>query len=113
MQADPRNPFAAVSVENAVAADGARVARVHLTLAQPARPRVRSARNVIFVEADRLDTDAPSAGTVAAIGPTTTTIQDVLVQAREGATAVTIRGTGPLVPTRRRTSRRTARAAWW
>jgi len=29
-------------------------ARVHLTLAQPARPRVRSARNVIFVEADRI-----------------------------------------------------------
>jgi type IV pilus assembly protein PilQ len=98
VQADPRNPFAAVAVENAVAADGARIARVQLTLSQPVRPRVRSSRNVIFVEADRLDTDAPSAGTVAAIGPTTT-IQDVLVQAREGATAVTIRGTGPLVPT--------------
>ena len=70
VQADPRNPFAAVAVENAVAADGARVARVHMTLTQPARPRVRSSRNVIFVEADRLDTDAPSAGTVAAIGPT-------------------------------------------
>jgi len=97
VQADPRNPFAAVVVENAVAADGARVARVQLTLSQPMRPRVRSARNVIFVEADRLDTDTPSAGTVTALGPSTT-IQDVLVQAREGATAVTIRGTGPLVP---------------
>jgi type IV pilus assembly protein PilQ len=98
VQADPRNPFSAVAVENAVAADGSRIARVQLTLAQPVRPRVRSSRNVIFVEADRLDTDAPSAGTIAAVGPSIT-IQDVLVQAREGATAVTIRGTGPLVPT--------------
>jgi type IV pilus assembly protein PilQ len=58
---------------------------------------VRSARNVIFVEADRLDTDAPSAGTVAAIGPSTA-IKDILVQPREGATAVTLRATGPIVP---------------
>jgi type IV pilus assembly protein PilQ len=98
VQADPRNPFAGVSVENAVAADGARVARVQLTLAAAVRPRVRSSRNVIFVEADRLDTDAPSAGTVAAIGPTTT-IKDILVQPRQGATAVTLRATGPIVPT--------------
>jgi hypothetical protein len=56
VQADPRNPFTAVAVENAVAADGARVARVQLSLAAPVRPRVRSSRNVIFVEADRLDT---------------------------------------------------------
>src|SRR6185436_8043099 len=97
VQTDPRNPFAAVAVENAVAADGARVARVQLTLAAAVRPRVRSSRNIIFVEADRLDTDAPSAGTVAAIGPTTT-IQDILVQPRDGATAVTLRATGPIVP---------------
>jgi type IV pilus assembly protein PilQ len=97
VQADPRNPFARVSVENAVAADGSRVARVQLTLAAAVRPRVRSSRNVIYVEADRLDTDAPSAGTVAAIGPTTT-IQDIVVQSRAGATAVTLRATGPIVP---------------
>src|SRR4249919_1151714 len=52
VQADPRNPFVAVAVENAVAADGARVARVQLTLSAAVRPRVRSARNLIFVEAD-------------------------------------------------------------
>jgi hypothetical protein len=86
-----------VAVENAVAADGARVARVQLTLSAAMRPRVRSARNLIFVEADRLDTDTPSAGTVAAIGPTTT-IKEILVQPREGATAVTLRATGPIVP---------------
>jgi len=97
VQADPRNPFTAVAVENSVAADGARVARVQLTLSAAVRPRVRSARNIIYVEADRLDTDAPSAGLVAGIGPTTT-IKDILVQPREGATAVTLRATGPIVP---------------
>ena len=97
VQADPRNPFASVAVENAVAADGARVARVSLRLSAAVRPRVRSSRNVIYVEADRLDTDAPSAGTVAALGPTTT-IKDILVQPRDGATAVTLRATGPIVP---------------
>jgi hypothetical protein len=97
VQADPRNPFTAVAVENAVAADGARVARVQLTLSAAVRPRVRSARNIIYVEADRLDTDTPSAGTVTGIGPTTT-IKDILVQPREGATAVTLRATGPIVP---------------
>jgi len=97
VQADPRNPFTAVAVENAVAADGARVARVQLTLSAAVRPRVRSARNIIYVEADRLDTDTPSAGTVAGIGPTTT-IKDILVQPREGGAAVTLRATGPIVP---------------
>jgi type IV pilus assembly protein PilQ len=97
VQADPRNPFTGVAVENGVAADGARVARVQLTLAAAVRPRVRSARNVIFVEADRLDVDAPSATTVPALGPTVT-IKDILVQPRAGATAVTLRATGPIVP---------------
>src|SRR5689334_12886971 len=49
--ADPRHPIAAVQVENAQSVDGASVARVRMTLNQPIRPRVRSARNVIFVEA--------------------------------------------------------------
>ena len=53
--ADPRNPIAAVKVENTQSFDGSAVARVRLTLNQPMRPRVRSARNVIYVEADRVD----------------------------------------------------------
>lgn len=52
---DPRHPFSAISVERAHAADGATVARVQMTLAHPVRPRVRSARNIIYVEAGRLD----------------------------------------------------------
>ena len=52
---DARHPFSAVSVESVRAADGATVARVQMTLAYPVRPRVRSSRNMIYVEADRLD----------------------------------------------------------
>jgi type IV pilus assembly protein PilQ len=54
---DPRHPVSAVRVESAQGVDGVAVARIRMTLAQPMRPRVRSARNVIFVEADRLDLD--------------------------------------------------------
>jgi len=50
---DPRVPIAGVHVENARAFDGATVARISVELAQPIRPRVRSSRNVIYVEADR------------------------------------------------------------
>ena len=53
--ADPRHPVSAVKVESVKGADGVNVARIQMTLAQPMRPRVRSSRNVIFVEADRLD----------------------------------------------------------
>ena len=68
--ADPRLPVAGVHVENARAFDGAAVARVSLTLAQPVRPRVRSSRNVIYVEADRLDrTSAPDAARLLAQAP--------------------------------------------
>ena len=54
-KADPRHPFSAVDVETSYAVDGARVARVRMTLDQPLRPRVRSSRNVIFVEAERAE----------------------------------------------------------
>ena len=63
---DPRHPFASVEVESGEAADGAVIARVRMRLAQPMRPRVRSSRNVIYVEADRLDRPAPA---LAAQGP--------------------------------------------
>ena len=57
---DPRHPFSAISVESVRAADGATVARVQMTLARPVRPRVRSSRNMIYVEADRLDQAQPA-----------------------------------------------------
>ncbi len=49
----PLPPVADVRVEGATAGDGAEVARVRVKLAYPAAHRVRSARNVIYVEVDR------------------------------------------------------------
>src|SRR5262245_18241135 len=97
--ADPRNPVASVKVENSQAFDGATVARIRLTLNQPMRPRVRSARNMIYVEADRVDA-APSVGSGAInlAGPATA-IRDVRVAKRGNATALTLLGTARLVAT--------------
>jgi type IV pilus assembly protein PilQ len=68
----PLPPVADVRVEEAVAGDGADVARVRITLAYPATHRVRSARNVIYVELDRpvrSGAAAEAAGRVAASSP--------------------------------------------
>jgi type IV pilus assembly protein PilQ len=92
---DPRHPFVAVTVEPGNAADGARVARVQIQLAQPMRPRVRSARNVIYVEADRLDGEVVAPTTTASTG-VSSAIHDVRVARRGVATAVTLYATGPL-----------------
>src|SRR6058998_1705829 len=76
---DPRVPITGVHVENARAFDGAAIARVNVDLAQPIRPRVRSSRNVIYVEADRLDRAA--AGVISAAGPSSV-IRDLHVERR-------------------------------
>jgi type IV pilus assembly protein PilQ len=68
-KADPRHPFSAVDVETSYATDGARVARVRMTLDQPIRPRVRSSRNVIFVEAERVDEAVKAADVTAGDRP--------------------------------------------
>jgi type IV pilus secretin PilQ/predicted competence protein len=93
---DPRVPIAGIRVENARAFDGATIARVSLTLAQPIRPRVRSSRNVIYVEADRIDRAA--SGVIGAAGPSAA-IRDLQVTRRGAATAITLQGTGRLVTT--------------
>jgi type IV pilus assembly protein PilQ len=97
--ADPRHPIASVRVENSQSFDGTTVARVRLTLNQPMRPRVRSARNVIYVEADRVDA-APSvnSGVINLAGPATA-IRDLRVAKRGNATALTLLGTARLVTT--------------
>jgi len=97
--ADPRHPVAAVRVESSQAFDGQSVARVHLTLNQPLRPRVRSARNMIFVEADRVDA-APSigSGAISLSGPSAA-IRDIRVSTQGQATALTLLGTSRLVAT--------------
>jgi len=57
-------PVSNVNVEEAVAGDGAQLARVRVSLAHQAKYRVRSSRNVIFVEVDRAV--VPSAAVAAA-----------------------------------------------
>jgi type IV pilus secretin PilQ/predicted competence protein len=95
---DPRHPFAAVEVDSGVAPDGVAVARVSMALTQPLRPRVRSSRNVIYVEADRLDRTARPAG-VRTIGPASALLHVGAVP-RGPATAVTLYGSGRLSASR-------------
>jgi type IV pilus assembly protein PilQ len=92
---DPRHPFAAVRVEAGQAIDGASIARIRLQLDRPMRPRVRSSRNMIYVEADRLDRASAVAAVNAVAGPASA-IRDVRATSRPGATAVTLYATGPL-----------------
>src|SRR5687768_12552691 len=115
---DQRHPIDAVRVESAVTPAGEPVARVLITFRQPARPRIRSARNVIFVEADRIDPStglgagpstglgAPGSATSGARGVTgpnldlqtfSPAIRDLRVTQRGTATAITLLGTAPLV----------------
>ena len=96
-KADPRHPVGAVKVEMGHAADGVSIARIRMTLAQPVRPRVRSARNVIFVEADRLDR-AARGPVVSPAGPASA-IRDIRVTMRGQATAVSLLGAGRLTAT--------------
>jgi type IV pilus secretin PilQ/predicted competence protein len=98
VKVDEHHPVDSVQVENATTSDGAAIARVRITFRQPIRPRIRSSRNLILVEADRVD------GT-AAVGPkldadgSPPAIHDVRVTQRGTATAVTLRGKGPLMAT--------------
>jgi type IV pilus assembly protein PilQ len=62
------------------------------------RPRVRSARNVIYVEADRVDAAPSAAGVINLAGPSSA-IRDVRVTRRGTATALTLLGTSRLVAT--------------
>ncbi len=90
-------PFSAVTVEKVEARDGASVARISLALAQPTRPRVRSSRNLIFVEADRADT-AATIESASLAGPGAM-IRDVRVSRRGAATAITLVGTARMLAT--------------
>jgi type IV pilus secretin PilQ/predicted competence protein len=96
--ADPRHPIAAVQVESAHSADGVNVARVRMTLSHPMRPRIRSSRNTIYVEADRVDGSPSAPGMISMAGPSTM-IRDVRVTQRGTATAVTLLGTARLLAT--------------
>ena len=71
-KADPRIPIAARARRERARLRRRRRSRASAsTLSQPMRPRVRSSRNVIYVEADRLDTDVPPRASVSGLGPST------------------------------------------
>ena len=95
---DPRHPVGAIQVERVVAPDGARLARVRMTLTQPVRPRARSSRNMIVVEADRADRVPNREPLISTAGPASV-IRDVRAVPDGAATAITFVGTGPLVAT--------------
>jgi type IV pilus assembly protein PilQ len=89
-------PFSSVRVEKIQATDGTSVARISMALTHAMRPRVRSSRNLIMVEADRADMTATEA--VSLTGPAAV-IRDVRVSRRGAATAVTLVGTAKMMAT--------------
>jgi type IV pilus assembly protein PilQ len=91
---DRRHPVDAVNVESAISPDGALIARVRITFHQPIRPRIRSSRNVILVEADRGEATVGSKTGTTTFSPT---ISDVRLTQRGTATAITLYGTAPLI----------------
>jgi type IV pilus assembly protein PilQ len=111
-------PVRGVQVEPATAPDGAPVARVRVALTSPARHRVRSSRNLIYVEVDRAEAAArPSIvrASTAAVVPapraaapaTAPTVNDEADRATRltgirsmstpNGTAIALRGNGRLV----------------
>jgi type IV pilus secretin PilQ/predicted competence protein len=104
---DVKGLVAGVSVEDAVAADGAALARVHIRLAQPAAYRVRSNRSVIYVDFDGTvpltmqpaARDSAGAPIVPVLTPgrAATTLESVRARAEPTGTSVTLVGNGELV----------------
>jgi type IV pilus secretin PilQ/predicted competence protein len=94
---DPRSPITGVNVEAGRSADGSTIARVNVALSRPGRPRVKSSRNLIIVETDRVDLENLSAGDIGAAGRSVV-IRDLKIERLGNATAVTLVGIGRLNP---------------
>jgi type IV pilus secretin PilQ/predicted competence protein len=97
--------IAGASVEDAKAADGARVARVRINMTQPAAHQVRSKRNVIYVDLDSAFPLGSAAGTPAAAlaasaavrpGRFATTLDAVRADTEKNGASVTLTGNGEL-----------------
>ena len=112
--ARPDSPVRDVLVESAHDAAGQPIARIRVALAEPISHRVRSQRNLIFVE---LAPDAPMTGTPAPIAgtpapptslprataaapaiPAARTLRDVRAVTENGATSIVLVGNGRLAP---------------
>ncbi len=101
--ARPGSPVRAVSVEEAAGDAGERVARVRLSLEGPLTPRVRSQRNLIFVEVDA------AAGGVAPAAASGTpadavSLRSVRTEIGRDGVSLLLAGTGSLVPSSVRTT---------
>jgi type IV pilus assembly protein PilQ len=90
------SPVRAVSVEDARGAAGEPLARVRVALSGPLTPRVRSQRNLIFVEIDGDTHVAPTAAVVPA--PDAASLASLRTEAGPGGVSLLIGGTGALVP---------------
>ena len=103
VKVDQRHPIDVVKVESALSPAGESIARVRITFRHAVRPRIRSSRNVIFVEADRVDPSTSFGPVGAAMGATrapetfSPAIRGLRVTQRGTATAITLLGTAPLV----------------
>lgn len=104
-----KNLIAGVSLEQGTAVDGVAVARIRVALAKPAEPKLRSARNLIWVQLSPAAEKAPtpvhallprSAAPVAegAAPAAATVINAVRSNTADGITTVTLAGNGRLTP---------------
>jgi len=93
---------AGTAIEQATGADGTRVARVRISLTQPASHQVRTKRNLIHVDFDSafpVGTVGNASPNVAAKGspPLATTLDGVRAESRQFGTSVTLSGNGELI----------------
>ena len=93
--ADPRHPVTGISIERSTGPDGAALTRVRMALAPDVRPKARSHRNLIVVEAPRVGVATPGRALISTAGPASV-IRDVRASRRAGATVLTLYATGPL-----------------
>ncbi len=94
---------AGASIEEATAADGTRVARVRISLTQPASHQVRAKRNQIHVDFDSafpvgtIGNASPPASTSSASPPLATLLERIEAESRPTGTSLTLTGNGELV----------------
>jgi type IV pilus secretin PilQ/predicted competence protein len=98
---DAHGAIAAVSIEDAVGGDGARLARLRIKLTQPAAHQVRAKRNVIYVDLDTAFPVSPKAAssTLAPPPPQTrvaTTLDQVRAKSEPNGASITFTGNGVL-----------------
>jgi len=88
------SPVRAVAVEDTSGPDGERMSRVRVSLAEPITPRVRSQRNLIFVE---VDAGAPTASAAVA-APEPVSLRSLRTEVGPEGISLLLSGTGALMP---------------